>query len=84
MMRNLIICIPLQTLLICTSEKQISGAYSTHGNKHKCIKLLTGKPEGKRSVIISKLRQEDSIILINFFNLPNPSSRTRLCGLLSL
>jgi len=41
----------------------MGGAYSTHGRYEKCIKMLFGKPERKRSHGRPRRRWEDNITM---------------------
>jgi len=43
-------------------KKEMGGAYSTYGEEEWCIKILVGKPDGKRPFGRPTHRWEDNIM----------------------
>jgi len=42
-------------------QSEIGGKCSTYGGEERCIRVLVGKPEGKRPLGRPRLRWEDNI-----------------------
>ena len=41
-------------------SREMGGARSTYGGEERCIKVLVGKPEGKRQLVRPRHRWEDN------------------------